>query len=152
MNIRLAIPADAEACWNIRNQAIRHGCKRSYAAAVIDAWTPDTMPESYRAVIAANPFFIVEGPDARPAATGYLDLTSGSVETVFTLTAYTGWGFSSQIINAIKDEARKRGFKALTLSSTPNAPNNGVLNCLFFKVHSHNHALSMDTLCRHLII
>lgn len=121
MNIRLAMPADAEACWNIRNQAIRHGCQRSYAAAVIDAWTPDAMPASYRAVIAANPFFIVEGPDARPAATGYLDLTSGSVEAVFTLPAYTGWGFSSQIINAIKDEARKRGFKALTLSSTPNA-------------------------------
>lgn len=152
MNIRLAIPADAEACWNIRNQAIRHGCKRSYAAAVIDAWTPDAMPASYRAVIAANPFFIVEGPDARPAATGYLDLTSGSVEAVFTLPAYTGWGFSSQIINAIKDEARKRGFKALTLFSTPNAPTNGVLNCPFFNVHFHNHALSMDTLCRHLII
>lgn len=121
MKIRLARPDEAEECWNIRNQAIRHGCKNSYDSAVITAWTPDSMPASYKDVIADNPFFVVDGPDEKPVATGFLDLASGSVEAVFTLPRYTGKGLAGQIIDAIKNEARKRAFAQLTLSSTPNA-------------------------------
>lgn len=47
MKVRLAVPDEAPALWNIRNQAIRNGCRESYAAAVLEAWTPDTMPEGY---------------------------------------------------------------------------------------------------------
>ena len=121
MKIRLAVPVDAEECWNIRNQAIRYGCKNSYDDAVIVAWTPEKMPESYKNVIVANPFFVVDVTDGRLGATGFLDLSSGSVEAVFTLPQYTGKGLGSQIIEAIKSEARERGFEQLTLSSTPNA-------------------------------
>jgi len=121
MKIRLAVPVEAEECWNIRNQAIRYGCKNSYDDAVIAAWTPEKMPESYRNVIVANPFFVVDVTDGRLGATGFLDLSSGSVEAVFTLPQYTGKGLGSQIIEAIKSEARERGFEQLTLSSTPNA-------------------------------
>ncbi len=78
------------------------------------------MPESYRNVIVANPFFVVAA-DGRLLATGYLDLSTGSIEAVFTLPRYTGKGLGSQIIEAIKSEARERGFEQLTLSSTPNA-------------------------------
>lgn len=67
-----------------------------------------------------NPFFVVAAPDGRLVATGFLDLSSGSVEAVFTLPQYTGKGLGSQIIEAIKSEARERGFWQLTLSSTPN--------------------------------
>ena len=42
-------------------------------------------------------------------------------KAVFTLPQYTGKGLGSQIIEAIKSEARGRGFEQLTLSSTPNA-------------------------------
>lgn len=59
--------------------------------------------------------------EGRLGATGFLDLSSGSVEAVFTLPQYTGKGVGSQIIEAIKSEARERGFEQLTLSSTPNA-------------------------------
>lgn len=121
MKIRLAMPVEAEECWDIRNQAIRDGCKNSYDDAVIAAWTPESMPESYRDVIVANPFFVVDGPDNRPVATGFLDLSSGSIEAIFTLPQYTGKGLGGQIIEAIKSEARERGFEQLTLSSTPNA-------------------------------
>ena len=79
------------------------------------------MPESYRKVITENPFFVVEMPDARLAATGYLDLASGRVEAIFTLPEYFGRGLATLMITTIKSEALKRGFKALTLSSTPNA-------------------------------
>lgn len=79
------------------------------------------MPESYRNVIVVNPFFVVAAPDGRLLATGYLDLSTGSIEAVFTLPQYTGKGLGSQIIEAIKSEARGRGFEQLTLSSTPNA-------------------------------
>ncbi|WP_324709174.1 GNAT family N-acetyltransferase [Klebsiella pneumoniae] len=119
MKIRLAVPVEAEECWNIRNQAIRYGCKSSYDDAVIAAWTPEKMPESYRNVIVVNPFFVVAAPDGRLLATGYLDLSTGSIEAVFTLPQYTGKGLGSQIIEAIKSEARGRGFEQLTLSSTP---------------------------------
>jgi hypothetical protein len=82
MKIRLAVPVEAVECWNIRNQAIRYGCKNSYDDAVIAAWTPEKMPESYSEVIVANPFFVIDGSDNRPVATGFLDLSSGSVEAV----------------------------------------------------------------------
>lgn len=123
MQIRRALPAEAEACWHIRNQAIRHGCRESYDAAVIAAWTPDTMPQSYRNVIRAQPFFVAVDTDDQPVATGFLDVTSGSVEAIFTLPAYTGQGLASRIIDAIKSEARARGFPQLTLFATPNARN-----------------------------
>lgn len=91
MKIRLAVPVEAEECWNIRNQAIRYGCKNSYDDAVIAAWTPEKMPESYRNVIVANPFFVVAAPDGRLLATGFLDLSTGSIEAVFTLPQYTSY-------------------------------------------------------------
>ena len=121
MKIRLATPDEAAQCWNIRNQAIRCGCKSSYESAVIEAWTPEIMPESFRRVIVSNPFFVVESLDNRPLATGFLDLSSGSVEAVFTLPEFAGKGAAGMIIDAIKSEAHERGFEQLTLSSTPNA-------------------------------
>lgn len=121
MKARLATPDEAEKCWDIRNQAIRHGCKDSYEAKVIEAWTPMAMPEGCKKDIELNPFFVVDGKDNSPAATGFLDLSTGSVEAVFTMPDYLGRGFASLIIDAIKAEARRRGFKKLTLSSTPNA-------------------------------
>ncbi|MEZ3498665.1 GNAT family N-acetyltransferase [Pantoea sp. KPR_PJ] len=121
MRIRLALPEEAETCWTIRNQAIRHGCRHSYDAAIIAAWTPEQMPASYRCAIAEHPFFVAECPDNRLAATGFLDLSTASVEAVFTLPHYSGQGLGSLIMDAIKREARERGFDQLTLSSTPNA-------------------------------
>lgn len=121
MRVRRARPDEAEQCWLVRNLAIRDGCRTSYEPAILQAWTPEAMPESYRDVIRANPFFVAEGPDTRPVATGFLDLTSGSVEAIFTLPDYAGKGLAGKIIEAIKDEARQRGFTRLTLASTPNA-------------------------------
>lgn len=121
MQVRLAVPDEAEECWQIRNQAIRYGCKESYEASVINAWTPDKMPESYPMVITDNPFFVIDGPEGQPVATGFLDVTAGSVEAVFTLPAFVGRGLASLIIEAIKREAKTRGFKRITLCSTPNA-------------------------------
>lgn len=121
MKIRLAAPEEAEECWNIRNASIREGCKPSYNANVLENWTPEVMPENYREVIKKNPFFVIDMPDAGLVATGYLDVSSASVEAIFTLPEYFGKGFASLVIEAIKGEARKRGFKQLTLSSTPNA-------------------------------
>ena len=74
MKIRLAVPEEAEECWNIRNLSIREGCKPSYCARVLEAWTPEAMPEHYRGYY-GNHFFVVEMPDGGLVATGYLDLT-----------------------------------------------------------------------------
>lgn len=85
MRVRRAVPDEAPALWNIRNQAIRHGCRQSYGAEVIHAWTPEQMPEGYRHAVADNPFYIVENRLGQPVATGYLDIESLSVEAIFTL-------------------------------------------------------------------
>lgn len=44
MPVRLASPDEAEILWEIRNQAIRHGCKNTYGTDIVMAWTPDQMP------------------------------------------------------------------------------------------------------------
>ena len=60
MTLRKATPQEAETLWNIRNQAIRHGCTTSYDAEVIARWTPDLMPEHYRQMVIEYPFYVVE--------------------------------------------------------------------------------------------
>ena len=121
MKVRLAVPDEAPALWNIRNQAIRNGCRESYAAAVLEAWTPDTMPEGYRHAVRDNPFFVVEEESGRPVATGFLDLRAASVEAIFTLPAWGGKGCAGMILTTIIAEARRRNLQCLTLEATPNA-------------------------------
>ena len=121
MRVRQASPEEAAVLWHIRNQAIRHGCQTTYAPEVITAWTPDRMPASFPAMIRENPFFVIDGPDGQPVATGSLDLAAGSVEAIFTLPAFTGQGLAGEIIDTIKADALRRGYRRLTLSSTPNA-------------------------------
>ncbi|MBS1204127.1 MAG: family acetyltransferase [Proteobacteria bacterium] len=121
MTIRLAVPEEAETLWQIRNAAIQHGCKTVYSSEVIEAWTPQTMPDNYRVVIAENPFYVAVTSENIPVASGYLDLRTGSVEAIFTLPQWSGKGLASAIIAVLKQEARRRGFARLTLASTPNA-------------------------------
>lgn len=121
MKVRLAVPDEAPALWIIRNQAIRNGCRESYAAAVLEAWTPDTMPEGYRHAVRDNPFFVVEEESGRPVATGYLDLRTASVEAIFTLPAWGGKGCAGMILTTIIAEARRRNLQRQTLEATPNA-------------------------------
>lgn len=120
MHLRKALPHEAEALWDLRNQAIRHGCATSYTPQIIAAWTPAAMPEHYRQMVIDNPFYVID-IEGRLAASGYLDLQAGSVEAIFTLPGYTGRGLASRIIAALKEEALARGMSRITLESTPNA-------------------------------
>lgn len=122
MKTRRALPEEAEALWRIRNLAIREGCTETYGDAAVAAWTPDIMPPGFVRAITHNPFFVADAPDkAIPVATGFLDLQEHSVEAIFTLPAYMGFGYASAILRAIKEEALTRGISRLTLASTPNA-------------------------------
>ena len=121
MTIRLARPEEAQTIWQIRNRAIRHGCKGVYCDDVIAAWTPDAMPASQRAMIANNPFYVATDPHERAVATGFLDLANASLEAIFTLPEWTGQGLATQIVTALKREAAARGMARITLASTPNA-------------------------------
>ena len=120
MQLRKALAHEAEALWNLRNLAIRHGCVSSYSPEIIRNWTPEAMPEHYRKMIIDNPFYVIDAQGVL-VASGYLDLNAASVEAIFTLPGYTGKGLASQIIAAIKDEAIARGITRLTLEATPNA-------------------------------
>ena len=121
MPLRKATPHEAETLWNIRNQAIRHGCKTSYDADVIARWTPELMPERYRQMVIGYPFYVVEDEKGDAVATGYLDLNTHCLEAIFTLPAASGKGMATMIIEALKQEARSRGITRLTLDATPNA-------------------------------
>ncbi|EKN4843942.1 GNAT family N-acetyltransferase [Yersinia enterocolitica] len=122
MEVRLASPDEAGQLWLVRNKAIRHGCRNVYDEKILIAWTPDQMPEGYPKAVARNPFFVIDDPVSQLAvATGFLDLSSGSVETIFTLPEFEGRGMASLILTAIKQEAKQRGFAKLTLAATPNA-------------------------------
>lgn len=120
MQLRKAQAHEAEALWNLRNLAIRHGCVSSYSPEIVRNWTPEAMPEHYRKMIIDNPFYVIDAQGVL-VASGYLDLNAASVEAIFTLPGYTGKGLASQIIAAIKDEAIARGVTRLTLEATPNA-------------------------------
>lgn len=120
MQLRKAQAHEAEALWNLRNLAIRHGCVSSCSPEIIRNWTPEAMPEHYRKMIIDNPFYVIDAQGVL-VASGYLDLNAASVEAIFTLPGYTGKGLASQIIAAIKDEAAARGIARLTLEATPNA-------------------------------
>lgn len=121
MTLRKATPQEAETLWNIRNQAIRHGCTTSYDAEVIARWTPDLMPERYRQMVIEYPFYVVEDEKGDVAASGYLDLDTHCLEAIFTLPAASGKGMATRIIEVLKHEARSRGITRLTLDATPNA-------------------------------
>ncbi|MBV4366393.1 GNAT family N-acetyltransferase [Erwinia phyllosphaerae] len=118
--VRLARLEEAEALWQIRNQAVRYGCKEAYGEKAVIAWTPDCMPSGYLRAISQNPFFVIDTPGF-PVATGFLDIKQQSVEAIFTLPAFMGNGYATQILEAIKTEARSRGIASLTLAATPNA-------------------------------
>lgn len=120
MGIRLAHAEDAEETWVIRNLALRHGCRDVYDADALAAFTPDVMPAGYYRAIEENPFYVMEA-EGRLVATGFLDLQQQSVEAIFTLPGHEGRGYATAILTAIKQEAQRRGFPGLTLSSTPNA-------------------------------
>ncbi|MDO6409018.1 GNAT family N-acetyltransferase [Pantoea phytobeneficialis] len=128
MTPRLARTDETAALWRIRNLAIRHGCQSVYPAEVITAWTPDALPEGYFEAVRGNPFYVVDDPDYGVAATGFLDLTGGSVEAIFTLPVCNGKGYASAIMQTLMMEARQRGFSQLTLAATPNA-------CGFYQRH-----------------
>ena len=86
MEVRLASPDEADQLWLVRNKAIRHGCRNVYDEKTLIAWTPDQMPAGYPKAVAHNPFFVIDDPISQLAvATGFLDLSSGSVEAIFTL-------------------------------------------------------------------
>ncbi|WP_392432955.1 GNAT family N-acetyltransferase [Yersinia sp. HM-2024] len=122
MEVRLASPDEADQLWLVRNKAIRHGCRNVYDEKTLIAWTPDQMPAGYPKAVAHNPFFVIDDPISQLAvATGFLDLSSGSVEAIFTLPEFEGHGMASRILDAIKHEAKLRDFTKLTLASTPNA-------------------------------
>ncbi len=121
MSVRRASVHEAEQLWEIRNLAIRHGCKNTYAESILTAWTPDLMPAGFPNAITRNPFFVADSPEGFPAATGFLDVENASVEAIFTRPGFEGKGLATKILNAIKAEAKSLGFSELTLSSTPNA-------------------------------
>ena len=123
MEIRLAQPEEAPAIWRVRNAAIRHGCKGVYGDEVIAAWTPEAMPQGQVAMINENPFYVALSAEGQPLATGFFDVATGSIEAIFTLPEWEGHGLATRIMEALKQEALKRGFCSLRLAATPNACN-----------------------------
>lgn len=111
MEVRLASPDEAGQLWLVRNKAIRHGCRNVYDEKILIAWTPDQMPEGYPKAVARNPFFVIDDPVSQLAvATGFLDLSSGSVEAIFTLPEFEGRGMGVFDSDCHQTRSKTAGF------------------------------------------
>lgn len=121
MKVRLAVISEAERLWFIRNQAIRVGCKESYDKDIIKAWTPDIMPDFYRENVIENPFFVAVDDHDTPISTGLFDTKRNTFDTIFTLPEYFKSGSGSLIVNALKQEAKRRSVEQLMIKSALNA-------------------------------
>lgn len=108
--------------WQIRNLALREGCRQVYDAEALRLFTPDEMPNGLLRHIRQHDFFVaLDRPGGEPVATGFLDIEHHAVEAIFTLPAWQGKGLAGQIMDRIKLAASRRGIATLTLSATPNA-------------------------------
>ncbi|QZY97836.1 GNAT family N-acetyltransferase [Pantoea dispersa] len=121
MKIRLATPGDAEECWAVRNQAIRYGCRSCYGDGIIDAWTPDVMPESFSHLVEREFFFVGLDEREKIVATAFLEIKTTTLKALYVLPDLQGNGTGTAILHFVMDEARKTGVTSLLLSSTPNA-------------------------------
>ena len=45
--IRKVTKADADSLWQLRTQAIRHGCSGHYSKEIISSWSQVAMPDAF---------------------------------------------------------------------------------------------------------
>lgn len=119
MPIRAAKVHDAEALWELRNQAILAGCRGYYPAAVLSRWTDGAMPQGFAQMVAGE-FYLLQ-LQQEIVACGMLDVTNHKVEALFVKPDTMGKGYGRQMLNHLEQQAFALNMRKLVLESSLNA-------------------------------
>jgi putative acetyltransferase len=117
--IRPATLADAEALCALHKASVRSLCHGAYTADEIEAWLREREPAGYRqAMTDGGETMLVAERDG--AVAGFASIKETMLFGLYVDPA-RGRGAGQVLLQAVEDEARRRGAAALSLQSTLNA-------------------------------
>ena len=119
LTFRPAREADAQACWDIRVEAIRAGCSRVYSPEQIRIWTSDSPSPAYAAMVERH--YQLASIEQQIVGIGMIDLQSGKVDAIFIRPTFMGLGVGRQMLAHLEQLARERHLHQVSLESTLNA-------------------------------
>jgi len=119
LTFRPARKENAQACWDIRVDAIRDGCSTVYTSEQIRIWTSDSPTPAYAAMVERHyQLAIIE---QQIVGTGMIDLQSGKLDAIFIRPEFMGLGVGRQMLAHLEQLAREQHLSQVSLESTLNA-------------------------------
>jgi len=119
ISIRKADENDAQAVWDIRNDAINSQCTGHYPPELLGIWTAGEMTDQFVKTVAER--FYVATLDDHVVGTGMIDLESGEVGAMFVHPSRMRTGVGRRILTYLESLALEAGLAHLSLESTLNA-------------------------------
>jgi GNAT superfamily N-acetyltransferase len=117
--LRKAQADDATAAWEIRNAAIRYGCKEHYSAELLAIWTAGKITPRFAQLVADQ--FYVATINEEAVGTGIINLSNGQLDAIFVRPNTMRRGIGKLIVGFLENLALEAGLTELTLDSTLNA-------------------------------
>lgn len=131
MNVREAVPADAEAVRAVHSDSITGLGREAYSQEQIEAWAPGCEAADYTEAINEDELlFVVAEMDSDVVAFGSLKLTSpdeyeadvdAEITGVYVHPSVARQGVGTRIYTELEEAARTRGEERLGLPATRNA-------------------------------
>ena len=117
---RHARSSDAPLVWAVRTDAIRSTCSSHYPKEIIDSWSTTAMPDTFGSVLEKEQFVVAELNGEIVGFAG-LKTEAREVDAVFVSPSISGTGLGWQLLKQVETQARKLGFKTITLHASLNA-------------------------------
>lgn len=118
--IRRARQSDAQAIWDVRNQAILAQCLSAYPRELIDQWTGNPTPPDDFPKNAEDKFFVALA-DGLIVCTGTIDLETGRIDAIFVRPSHMRLGMGKRMLLHLESLATRHGLQVVTLDSSLNA-------------------------------
>ena len=119
LKIRKATRDDAEACWDLRNAAIRKQCPGYYTAKEIEVGAGGKLSQRFADWVEQH--FYLATHEGAIAATGMVRLVTGKIDGIFVDPRYMKMGIGRRMLEYLEALARAHGLTELNLESTLNA-------------------------------
>ncbi len=118
--IRRARRSDAQAIWDVRNQAILAQCLSAYPRELIDQWTGNSTPPDDFPQNAEDKFFVALA-DSLIVGTGMIDLETGRIDAIFVRPSHMRMGVGKRMVLHLESLATRHGLQVVTLDASLNA-------------------------------